>query len=255
MSWKPFTIIHVPHSSMEIPEDLLEDFLLSREELTRELHLMTDHYTGELFNIPGVPMIRFPVSRLVVDPERFLDDSQEIMATKGMGAVYTSTSNGRPLRVLDESKRKALLNRYYRPHHLQFDMACTRCLHESGKCLLIDGHSFPSIPLPYELDQISDRPNICIGTDEFHTPAWLSDIAERSFREYGFVVSLNAPFSGTLVPSGYYRREARVMSIMIEINRSLYMKEPYGSKNGRFVAVRLAIQKVMSILIDAVASR
>ncbi len=240
---------------MEIPENLLDDFLLSRVELTRELHLMTDHYTDELFNFPGVPTIRFPVSRLVVDPERFLDDSQEIMATKGMGAVYASTSDGKPLRALDESKRKTLLNRYYRPHHLQLDMACSRCLHESGKCLLIDGHSFPSIPLPYELDQISDRPDICIGTDEFHTPAWLSDIAERSFREHRFIVSLNAPFSGTLVPSGYYRREAKVMSIMIEINRRLYMREPYGSRNDSFVAVRMALQKIVGILIEAVTSR
>ena len=34
---------------------------------------------------------------------------------------------------------------------------------------------------------------------------------------------LNRPFSGAIVPEKYYNRERRVISIMIEINRGLYM--------------------------------
>jgi len=42
----------------------------------------------------------FPVSRLVVDVERFPDDEDEPMAGRGMGAVYTRLSSGERLRDL-----------------------------------------------------------------------------------------------------------------------------------------------------------
>ena len=40
---------------------------------------------------------------------------------------------------------------------------------KNNKVLIIDCHSFPKYPLPYELNQQTDRPEICIGTDSFHT--------------------------------------------------------------------------------------
>ncbi len=44
----PFTIIHIPHNSTEIPADLLPEYLIPKEKLNFELLNMTDHYTDEL---------------------------------------------------------------------------------------------------------------------------------------------------------------------------------------------------------------
>ena len=46
---------------------------------------MTDHYTDELFHEPNddVRRLLFPVSRLLVDPERFADDELEPMTAVG----------------------------------------------------------------------------------------------------------------------------------------------------------------------------
>ena len=46
--------------------------------------------------------------------------------------------------------------------------------------LIVDCHSFPQLPLPYELDRNPVRPDICIGTDQFHTPSALKDVLSRS---------------------------------------------------------------------------
>ena len=70
-------ILHLPHASTLIPEDLRDEFLLSDEDLQKELNRITDHATDVIFQqaFPEAKAIVFPVSRLVVDPERFSGDS------------------------------------------------------------------------------------------------------------------------------------------------------------------------------------
>src|SRR3954462_3005611 len=145
---------------------------------------MTDAYTDELFGgaLPGVPAAVFPVSRLVVDPERFDDDSVEPMAELGMGGVYERSSTGTRLRAAPtDDERAALLDRFYHPHHDRLTALVAAALRADGRCLVLDGHSFPSTPLPYEPDQDPDRPDICIGTDDFHPPEPLRDKAIDAF--------------------------------------------------------------------------
>lgn len=69
--------------------------------------------------------------------------------------------------------------------------AVISALSRHGSCLIIDAHSFASSPLPHEPDQVPDRPDICIGTDRFHTPDWLAAEAQRLFTEAGFTVAID----------------------------------------------------------------
>ena len=105
-------------------------------------------------------------------------------------------------------------------------------------------------PLPYELDQATSRPDICIGTDSEHTPIWLSQKTEALFGSFGWSVEIDRPFAGALVPNDYYRCDAqRVHSIMIEINRGLYMDEETGAKAPAFNHVKDRITKILVELI------
>ena len=121
-------------------------------------------------------------------------------------------------------------------------------LTSTGSCLVIDCHSFPQLPLPYELDRNPVRPDICIGTDEFHTPSALKDVLVLQFTGLGYTVAVNHPFSGALVPSRYYRKDKNVQSVMIEVNRALYMDESTGAKSRHFDEVRYALSDVLSTL-------
>ena len=251
----PAAVIHIPHSSAHIPGKLLEYYLLSRRELERELLLMTDWYTDELLALtPSLAVtVKYPVSRLVVDPERFSDDAREPMSAKGMGAVYERTADQKPLRrSLSSAEREALLEEFYDPHHQALDRAVGEALSRSGRCLIIDGHSFPGSPLPYEDDQRSDRPEICIGTDDYHTPAWLGLVTLEAFRREFRTVELNRPFSGALVPQAYHRKDDRVRSVMIEVNRALYMDERTGEKLPGFEEIRKRIQRAVTAVIEPV---
>jgi N-formylglutamate deformylase len=95
-------------------------------------------------------------------------DDQELAAV-GMGALYERTSSGDPLRNHPSlENRDALIQRFYVPHHKQLNDATRNELDRSGSALILDCHSFPSVPLPYERDQDPNRPDICIGADSFH---------------------------------------------------------------------------------------
>ena len=157
-------MLHLPHASTFIPEDLRDDFLLSDEELLEELNRITDHATDVIFQqaFPAAKSVVFPVSRLVVDPERFSEDSQEPMSQVGMGVTYTRGSLHQPLREQPtQEKRQELLERYYIPHHQKLTDAVEESLLADDHCLIIDGHSFPALPLPYELNQRAFRPDFC----------------------------------------------------------------------------------------------
>jgi N-formylglutamate deformylase len=239
----PALVVHVPHASRVVPGDVAAGLLLTPEDLEHELLVMTDRYTDELFAFPSTvaTTIAFPVSRLVVDPERFTDDALEPMARKGMGVIYTRTADGgRPLRRTPSAdERRQLLARFYEPHHAALAAAVEASLAAQGTCLVLDGHSFPTRALPYEDDQASDRPDICIGTDESHTPSALRDVAVRAFQDRGWSVAVDRPFAGALVPMRFYRRDPRVRAVMIEIRRGLYMDEQSGARLPGFEAMRL----------------
>jgi len=245
------TVLHIPHSSSFIPDEERKTILLSDKFLALELLKITDWYTDELFTSGSeeCEVVLYPLSRLVLDPERFADDALETMASRGMGVIYTKASDGQALRhVMDSDMRRKMLEKYYYPHHTHLSQVVSSILSENGKVLIIDCHSFPSPPLPYEIDQSLDRPDVCIGTDSFHTPVWLSEFAKAKFKEQGFVVEMNRPFSGALVPMEHFRKETVVTGIMIEINRGLYMDEKTGNRLSEFKNVKQTVGTVVSEL-------
>jgi N-formylglutamate amidohydrolase len=186
-------------------------------------------------------IIKNDFSRLVVDPERFREDSNEVMSATGMGAVYVSTSKRKSLRKLSDRKRELLLKKYYDPYHKRFEEIAGKILSDSNKCLIVDVHSYPTKPLPYELNPNAYRPDICIGTDDYHTPKYLIGFTEEYFSKENFITAFNTPFSGAFVPIKYYQKDERILSIMIEIKRSLYMNEHTGKKSAAFYKIKNSI--------------
>ena len=169
-----------------------------------------------------------------------------------MGVVYERTCRQTPLRrLLTAPERQALLERWYRPHHRALSAAVATLLQARDSCLIIDAHSFPSVPLSYEADQNPDRPDICIGSDDFHTPEGTHGTRGGAVQGRGWTVAVNRPFAGALVPAAYFRRDVRVRSVMIEVNRRLYLNEQTGARSARFDDCRTALTGVLHDVIDA----
>ncbi|MDG4828698.1 N-formylglutamate amidohydrolase [Solwaraspora sp. WMMD1047] len=215
-------VLHLPHAARRIPAEVRSGLLLSDDALDAELDRVTDHGTdvvaGRAAGAAGIRPWTFSnlLSRLVVDPERFPDD-REPMNAVGMGAVYTRTSLGAPLRTDDTAVRNQLLDRWFHPYAgAMADLVDAR-LAAVGRVTVIDVHSYPAGRLPYEIGG-DRRPPVCLGTDPVHTPAWLLAAARQAFAGCGEVAE-NTPFAGCYVPLRHYGRDRSVTAIMIEMRR------------------------------------
>lgn len=215
---------------------------------------MTDAFTDDLFAPTPFETDRvlFPVSRLICDVERFPDDADEPMAARGMGAVYIAMSDGTPLRQhLTLSERARIMQRWYLPHHAALTSAVDRVVGDGHACVIVDCHSFSSRPLAHEPDQEPNRPDVCIGTDHYHTPPELKNAVVVAGSAAGLSVLINRPFAGALVPAKHYRKEPRVNAVMIEVNRRLYMDENTGERLPTFGAVQEVIRSMLVGAIEA----
>jgi N-formylglutamate amidohydrolase len=240
-------LIHIPHSSYVIPDEYRGLFYLKDDELLQEQIKMSDSYTDELFDVKEIQKLIFPISRLVCDVERFRNEEDEEMTKQGMWVCYTKTSDCKPLKKVNSKHKQEILKLYYDKHHSLFESQVEQMLQEYKRCLIIDAHSFSSTPLPYELHSQDYRPDICIGTDDYHTPNEITEYFFNSFSALGYKVGINNPFCGTIVPLKFYQKDKNVNSVMLEINRSLYMNEISGMKNLKFYKIKQDISQAIRL--------
>ena len=251
-------ILHIPHASTYITGvhcvpaiHLAAAYGAFMQILHNELLPMTDWYTDELFiNGIGIPIVA-PVSRIICDTERFRDDKDEPMSKIGMGVCYSTTHDLAHTIPWQTGHKEWVLSNLYDVHHKSLELAVDRALGEKPyKALILDCHSFSSIPLPYEPNQSPNRPDICIGTDPFHTPEELLASTKDFFRGRGYYVKINDPYRGTIVPLKHLGKNKRVVSLMIEINRNLYLKSYTIAKNDRFPIIKKHLKEFEEYIID-----
>jgi len=218
--FKNSLIFHIPHSSTYIPIET--GFKMNLIE--SEISLLTDWKTDEIFNVIDTKKLVTPFSRIFCDVERFPDELEELFKV-GRGFFYTRSDAGEILREETSDIKKVIFEKYYKTHHQIFEQMVQETLDVNGFVIIIDCHSFSNIPFKTDLDQSLNRPDICIGTDDFHTPYWLTNTLIRSSEKFGFSCKVNSPYSGSIVPQKFYKNNKMVSSVMIEINRNLYMKD------------------------------
>jgi len=214
-------LIHLPHYGVEIPTEYLGDYLLTKEELQENIYEYADLYTDKLFDdlYKQFGGVKNKYSRLFFDPERFFDDECEEMQKKyALGWFYeNSILDKKPLRSI---KNKEAISKYYIQHHQELNMKTQAKLDKYGKCTIIDCHSFSNRKYWFH-DEEFDLPDICIGYEDFHKDQELVDMIIEQFKEYD--IQINKPYSGSLVPNDYYKKNPNVKSVMIEINKKLYL--------------------------------
>ncbi len=218
----------------------------------KEIPYMTDWYTDELFiNGIGKPLVA-SISRLLCDTERYIDDNKEEMSVIGMGICYTSDHNLDNLVSFKLEHKLNMIEKYYKPYHRTLSHYTGEAIKEHKVVFILDCHSFSNMPYKCDQNFAYDRPDICIGTDPEHTPQALTSSLVSYFENFGYTVKENYPFSGTMIPEGY-ENNPNLFSLMIEINRNLYLDRKGGDvkkKDAEFSSLKERIYGAEKLIED-----
>jgi N-formylglutamate amidohydrolase len=187
-----------------------------------------------------------PISRIVCDVERF-EFGEDMEESFGMGIVYERGHLQNILRAVTPELKKEIVQRYYQPHHRALYDVVTEELSKSEIAVIVDCHSFNDEQLPHVTNTM--RPDFCIGSDSFHTPPELVEQLVKYLNDCGYCTVVNEPFAGTIVPLDYYHVNPNIVSVMIEVNKRLYLDEQI-EKNRDFKKIKSHIATMLKIIND-----
>lgn len=232
-------LLHIPHSSTTFPEESNHCF----EELDNEERLLIDYFTDELFvpekETKHISSVVFPYCRLFCDVERLVNDPLE---KDGLGISYSREVRiGKVFSFRSfSSKEKAFT--YYADYHAHVSK---KLVSLDNEILLIDCHSFSALP-----NLLNSNPpdiDICIGYNDDETcpnKVVIGNIVQY-FKSLGYKTGINEPFSNSKTfpsPVAYH-------SVMIEVNKRLYMDEHTFEKTKRFDKLKQDIKTLYDILL------
>ena len=88
-------------------------------------------------------------------------------------------------------------------------------------------------------------------TSKNRRPDWVWVLSMKGART-GLTTAINHPFAGAMVARGFYQTDKRVVALMIEVRRDLYMDEGNVERLGGFGGVRRRIRSVISEIFDVI---
>ncbi len=246
-----------PHSGMEYPADFLA---VSRLDMLA-IRSSEDAFVDELFAdapVFGAPLLAARMPRAYVDVNRGVDELDPALITglnavannprvaAGLGVVPRVVGNRQVIRsgkiTMAEVDRR--IAEGYIPYHACLAELMETHLEKYGISVLMDCHSMPHAASRHDAD-------IVIG-DRFGAScsAWISGIVVGVFKEAGFSVARNMPFSGGYITHKYGRPARNMHAVQIEINRSLYMDEAKMTRHANYQELRAVFTVITKALAE-----
>jgi predicted N-formylglutamate amidohydrolase len=212
--WGGGLILLCDHAENRIPQ-AYGTLGLSAEDLGR--HIAYDigaaPVTEALALRLGVPALITSFSRLLIDPNRGLDDPTLVMQISD-GVIVPGNLG------LDRAELEARIRSYYAPYHDAIDLAIDSAIAAGRPPVLIAIHSFTqawkSIPRPWHVGVLWDK-----------DPRLARPLLQELQRLPGVVVGDNVPYSGQLKGDTLYRHGTKrgLAHALVELRQDLILSE------------------------------
>ncbi len=247
-------IVEVPHAGLFVPPHFATGLLASARSIARDADLFVDELYGDAAD-GGATALVSRVSRYVIDLNRAetdIDNESVVNAPASprapRGVVWRlTTDNERCLAApLTRAELDARLDEIYRPYHAALARQVEAKVARFGVCILLAGHSMPSVGRSGHGDESVERADVVPGTQGRTTAhASLIDLVERHARDAGLTVKHDEPYRGGYATRHWGRPSHRVHAVQVEIARRLYMNEATLMKTEAFPAMQAFAQDLV----------
>lgn len=240
-------VVEVPHAGLSVPPHFATNLLASARAIARDADLFVDELYADTVLV-GATVLASRVSRYVVDLNRAETDVDGEAVENApsaprapRGVIWRlTTDNERCLAApLKRKELEARLDEIYRPYHEALGKVIEDKLERFGVCVLLAGHSMPSVGRSGHGDTNLERADVVPGTQGRTTAhAALIDVVERHVKETGLSIKHDEPYRGGYATRHWGRPSEGVHAVQVEIARRLYMDEAGLVKTAAFPAMQ-----------------
>lgn len=235
-AWASGVIVCSPHSGRDFPDWFLAETRLDIATLRSSEDAFMDRLIAPAL-AAGAATLTARLPRSIVDLNRAASelDPETVecgarrpvtpRAMVGLGVIPRVVSGARPIRdrriPMAEARRR--IDTYWHPYHAALRGLIDAARERFGWAIVIDMHSMPHDAVAH---MIPPRPEVVIGDRHgISCGAVLRERVSGLFRQAGFALRLNAPFSGAYVATAYGRPSQGVHVLQVEIDRALYLDD------------------------------
>lgn len=203
-------LISVPHAGHRVPAEVKNLCMIKKQDIIKD----SDEGAAEIY----LPMQSKVTALVTTDIARaILDMNREENDRRKDGIVKTHTCWDIPIykEPLSEEIIQNLLNKYYRPYHLELSRLAENTV------MGIDCHTMAAVAPPVSPDPGKKRPRICISNADGTCPQeWLHSIAKSFENAFQTDVSINDPFKGGYITRSHSKE---IPWIQLELSRENYL--------------------------------
>ena len=252
-----------PHSGTDYPEDF------GHQAPMAAVRKAEDTYVDEIYDAApaqGAALLRALFPRSYIDPNRAADDLDASMiegdwpgrvmpspkTALGLGLLWSRYPPGLPLygRKLTVAEVRRRIETYHGPYHEALRRALDAAYARFGVVWHINCHSMPSV----SNDMAAEGPGIpradfTLGDRDGTTcAAEFTETVRAVLAAKGYRVTVNDPYKGSELIRAWSAPQAGRHSLLVEINRRLYMNEDTFEKTDGFAKLQADIRHLIAEL-------
>jgi N-formylglutamate amidohydrolase len=256
-------IVDVSRSGREYPEEFRSNVPFTA--LHDNVSMYVDQIWGEAPNLGATllyasfPSFWIDANRNELDIDAELIEGewpvplQPTVSKRGLGLLKSKSRYGEPVheRKLTVAEVMERLEKYHRPYYAELAQNLERLKSGFGFVAQLSCHCMSAVGAPTHPDPGQDRPDFNLGNVNGKTCSKeFMAFVESTIKSLGYSVGVNFPYNGGELNARFGAPDKGVESIMVEINKKLFMDTRTFKKTPGFERIRADATKVLGAVIQ-----
>ncbi len=183
---------------------------------------------------------------------------QPTVSKRGLGLLKSKSRYGEPVheRKLTVAEVMARIENYHRPYYAELKQNLDRMRSAWGFVYQLSCHCMSAVGAPTHPDAGQPRTDFCLGNVNGTTSsAEFIEFVKAKIESLGYSCKLNFPYTGGELNARFGDTSGKSESIMVEINKKLFMDTATFRRKPEFAKVKADVTKVLAAVVDRARER